>query len=792
MKIGSKIAHYLIQEKLGEGGMGIVYKAEDTILKRLVALKFLKSQAIGSEEEKARFLREAQAAAALDHPNICTVHEIKEVDGQTFIAMAYIDGQSLDEIIESGPLECEQALDIAIQVAEGLREAHGKGIVHRDIKSANIMVTEKGQVKITDFGLAKLTEGSKVTEDGTTVGTAAYMSPEQARGKKIDRRTDIWSLGVVLYEILSGELPFKGEYNLAIIYSIINDEPKSLAELRTDIPINLEQVLQKALRKEMGERYQKVKELSDDLTSIKEYFDAGNKKQRLPKIKYRRKRQTTVYVSIITLLFALICLGILYKPIMNMISPPRWQNSIAVLPFKNISPNPDQEYLCDGMTEQLISNLSRIQPLKVIARTSVMKFKETEQSIPEIGKELNVASILEGSVQKIGNRLRINAQLIKVKDGFHIWANDYDRELDEIFEIQDDVSNEIASILLKQLSPDDIVKIKTMRPQNMEAYEYYQKGVYHHWKKFFGGAMQGEDFNVSRRMFEKAIEIDSTYALAYAGIADLYLDFGFTGNKTVQEKRAAFEVQKKYAATALKLAPNLSEAHRVYSARYDATGEFEKAFQSLKKALELNPNNAKNNFDLAVFLSKRMLPRQAIEFLNRALELDPLDPLAYGLRGNLYHVIGEYGKAISSNKKALEVDPDCYFVLCDLVEIAISQKKLIEAEKLLVECERVNPTFDYNVVLKSLIQASYGEKENALKSIKSIHTYKGWITVVYAILGMKDETFEHFWGNYFMLQNWGYYDKIRDDPRFEKELVATKKIYEENLKKYGSITNYLH
>jgi serine/threonine protein kinase len=341
--IGKTISHYRIFEKLGEGGMGVVYKAQDTKLKRTVALKFLTPQALGSEEEKSRFVHEAQAAAALDHPHICTVHEIDEANGRTFIAMAYIEGLSLKERIESGPLKLEEALEIATQVAEGLQEAHQKGIVHRDVKSANIMIASKGQAKIMDFSLAKIAKGRLATREEMKSGTVAYMSPEQASGGRIDLRTDVWSLGVVLYEMVAGQLPFKGNYSEAVIYSILNEEPVSIKDLRSKVPMELKRILNKALAKSPDERYQRINDMLVDLRSVRNELKSG--------------------------IFA------------DETARAKPQPSIAVLPFSNLSADKEQEYFCDGMAEGIINALTHVDGLRVVARTSAFSFRGKEIDI---------------------------------------------------------------------------------------------------------------------------------------------------------------------------------------------------------------------------------------------------------------------------------------------------------------------------------------------------------------------------------------------------------------------------
>ena len=383
--IGETISHYRILEKLGEGGMGVVYKAEDIKLQRTVAIKFLPPDLARDPEARARFIQEAQAASTLDHPNICTIHEINETaEGQIFICMSYYEGVTLKKKIEHEPLTLEEAIGIAECIVRGLVKAHGNSVVHRDIKPANILVTADGQVKILDFGLAKLAGQKRLTRTGTTVGTVAYMSPEQTRGDAITFSTDIWSLGVVLYEMITGRLPFEGEYEQAVIYSIVNEPPRSIRDLRSDVPFELEQVVIKALAKDPDERYVQASDILSDLGSIKRTIES--------------------------------------KAEMEVTAEPEPVPSIAVLPFVNMSPDPENEYFGDGLAEELINALTQLKELHVAARTSAFTFRGRETDIREIGKKLDVSTVLEGSVRRAGNRLRIMAQLINIADGYHLWS----------------------------------------------------------------------------------------------------------------------------------------------------------------------------------------------------------------------------------------------------------------------------------------------------------------------------------------------------------------------------------
>ena len=431
---------YTILEELGRGGMGVVYKAEDTKLQRLVALKFLPSELTNVPEVKTRFMREAQAAAALDHPNICTVYEFDETEESTFISMAYIEGQSLKKKMESDPLELEEVISTATKVAEGLSEAHNKGIVHRDIKSGNIMVTDRGQVKIMDFGLARTAEQTLLTKAGTFMGTIAYMSPEQAKGETVDHRTDIWSFGVVLYEMLSGCLPFKGDNEQAVVYSILKENPKAITVLKSDIPVSIEQVVKKALEKDPDKRYQQIEELLDDLKSISAGIVPEEIRIRIKKEKLRRRKKAFFYGGAAGLVMAAVVIILLL-----FTGPAEAIGSIAVLPLQNLTGDAGQEYFVDGATDELIGQLATIGALRVISRTSVMQYKNEKKPISLIAQELKVDAVVEGSVYQTGDNVRIRVQLIDaLPEERSLWNKTYTHAKADVLIMYSEIARTIA------------------------------------------------------------------------------------------------------------------------------------------------------------------------------------------------------------------------------------------------------------------------------------------------------------------------------------------------------------
>jgi len=603
--IGKSVAHYKILEKIGEGGMGVVYKAEDTKLKRTVALKFLPPELTRDAKAKARFVQEAQAAAALDHPNICTVHEIGEAEGAIYIVMPYVKGQSLKERIAVGSLSVEDALAIAGQVAEGLKEAHDKGIIHRDIKPANIMLTEKGQAKIMDFGLAKLEAGVDLTRTMAVIGTAAYMSPEQARGEEVDCRTDIWSFGATLYEMLTGRKPFGQKHDQALIYSILNDTTETVSRISPEIPSYLDRVIQKALEKDRSRRYQNMAELIKDLKS----------------------NQPSVF------------------PV------PKAEKSIIVLPFENISSDPEQEYFCDGMTEEIITDLSHVHKLLVISRSSAMTFKGTKKKIPEIAREVNVRYVLEGSVRKAGNDLRIAAQLIDAPNDVHIWAEKFSGTLDKVFDIQEQVSRSIANALKLRLNPGESLRMSERLIDNLAAYECYLKAEAEILE------LTEDGLNRGIRHLQNGLDIMGDNALLYSGLAFAHLQLVNIGSKQEEDLDKAEEFGKK----ALAIDPEFARAHAVlgWIAMWKDPKNPRQVIHHLKRALSISPDDSFSLQGLAVcYVQLTGSIAAAIPVCEKLARIDPLNMVTQWLQGGIHFYGGKYDHALPPWRRLYELYPD--------------------------------------------------------------------------------------------------------------------------------------
>jgi non-specific serine/threonine protein kinase len=588
--IGETVSHYRILSKLGEGGMGVVYKAEDLKLKRTVALKFLHPDLTRDEEAKARFIHEAQAAAALNHPHICTIHEIDEYDGQSFIAMEFIEGEGLKDRIQKGPVPIDDVLSLTIQIGEGLHEAHEKGIVHRDIKPGNIIVTSRGQAKILDFGLARLGTHTKITKTATTLGTAAYMSPEQASGKEVDRRSDIWSLGVVLYEMVTGVRPFTGEYEPAVVYSILHDEPEPVTSRRSNVPMELERIVGKALAKEASGRYPHVEDLLVDLRALRSATQSHGASQPRKAVARGGKNKTLLagaaLVAVVVVVLGLTIIPRLFKPAPPPEKPPvtDHRKMIVVLPFENLG-SPEDEYFANGTTDAITARLASVSGLGVISRQSAIQYKKTTKTVKQIGQELGVDYVLEGTVQRErpgdpASRVRVIPQLIRVADDTHVWADTYDENMTEVFRVQSEIAEKVATQLDIALLEPERRAIERKPTENLAAYEGYLQGMDYYHR--FGGV---DDAELSVQLFENAVSLDPRFAEAWAGLAmaNFVVYWRFDRPRALTQQAAA-------AKRAEELGPDLPGTHVALGYVAYIQREFDEALTHFEAAQRLGPN----------------------------------------------------------------------------------------------------------------------------------------------------------------------------------------------------------
>jgi non-specific serine/threonine protein kinase len=582
--VGRTLGHYRILSHLGAGGMGEVYLAEDTKLGRKVAIKLLPPESAADEQAKKRLVREAKAAATLDHSNICAIHEVGEQDGHSFIVMQYVEGETLASRIQNRPLDLKEAIEIAVQVADALVEAHSRGITHRDIKPQNIMISAKKQVKILDFGLAKLIRDRQISTSesateslvigpGMLVGTVPYMSPEQLRGEAVDARSDLFSLGVVLYEMIAGSAPFAGSTVADLMVSILDKVPLPLASHVAEVPAALDHLVSRCLAKQRQQRYASAKELLSDMKSL-----AAQLSQPQPAA---------------------------------MPSP-----SIAVLAFINMSADPENEYFCDGLAAELLNALAKIKALRVAARTSAFFFKGKNTDAREIGQKLNVGVVLEGSVRKAGNRLRITAQLVNVADGYHLWSERYDREMEDIFDLQDEISLAIVDALKVNLMGAEKAAVVKRYTDNAEAYQLYLKGRYF-WYKF-----PAPSYEKAREYFQQSIDADPAYALGYCGLADYFGMAAAEGLTPPDEGWPKCEVAMNKA---LALDDTLAE---IYNSKAGLSfiyyRDWPSAERAFKRSIELNPNFAEVRNHYALCLASYGRTEEAVTESRRALHLDSL------------------------------------------------------------------------------------------------------------------------------------------------------------------------
>jgi len=655
--IGRTISHYKILEKLGEGGMGVVYKAQDLKLPRFVALKFLPPH-LGAGPERKRFVHEAEAASTLEHPNICSIHEIDETqDGRMFIVMPCYEGESLEDKIKRGPLKLGEAVEIASQVASGLTKAHEKGIVHRDIKPGNIFLTKDGLAKIVDFGVAKLATRTRLTEEGKTTGTSLYMSPEQARGDEVDRRTDIWSLGATLYEMVTGRPPFRAEHEPAVIYSILNQTQEPVTALRTGVPMELERIIDKALAKSADDRYPHAEDFLVDLRRVKASLDApasGTRPGAPPGKAARRKRWWPRLAVPGVIIIAVALVWHFRNPAEKTVVSER--KMLAVLPFANLGP-PDEEYFAAGITEEILSRLASIGELGVISRTSSMQYAGTDKTIKQIGDELGVDYILEGTVRWAqgsggASRVRITPQLIRVSDDTHLWSEPYDRVISDIFEIQSDIAQRVVEHLGLTLLEKTHPALGAPPTKNLDAYQAYLKGQYyaglpHFVKENWGKAVES---------YERAVELDPAFAVAYAKLSVAHARIYYYREDLSEARRLQ---AKKAVDRAVELAPDAREVHL-------ALGYYhlfvERDVESAFKEFDLV---APDQLDDPEVLRARAEGwrqegrwEEAIEYYIKACEIDPRNGSSWVDLGETCWWTRRYPEALDAFNKSIALSPD--------------------------------------------------------------------------------------------------------------------------------------
>jgi len=740
---------YQIIEELGKGGMGRVYKVLDRETKEKIALKLIKPDIAADKKTVERFRNELTSARKISHKNVCRMYDLGKEKGSYFITMEFVPGEDLKSFIRrAAPLSTARTISIAKQVCDGLAEAHQLGVVHRDLKPQNIMIDKQGNVRVMDFGIARSVQSKKITGEGVMIGTPEYMSPEQVEGKEVDHRSDIYSLGIIMYEMLTGKVPFEGETPLAIAMKHKSETPKNPNELNSQIPEDLSHIILKCLEKDPEKRYQRSEELRSELENTEKGIPTTDKI--IPKKKPLTSRELTVtfgmkkvLLPVLVVLLVITAGLIIWSPWKKpeSVSSPSKKASIAVLPFVDMSVEKDQGYLCDGLADELINRLAKINGIRVPARTSSFSFRGKEADIQEIGTKLHVNTILEGSLQKANNQLRIRVRLINVSDSQPLWSEAYVRDEKDIFALQDEISLSIVNNLRISLLGEEKSELVKHYTENIEVYNLYLRG------RYFWNKRTREDLEKAIQYFEKAVELDPGYAMAYVGLAETYSVLPWYSNLNPE---ACLQKANNAAQKALEIDNTLGEAHAALaSVKFDYLN-LEEAEKSFKRALELNPGYATAHHWYGVYLMDLGRFESAINEFKRALELDPLSLVINRNYGELLCYSRQYDKAIKQLKKTLEMDPNFseihIWLGVSYLKKSMYEEALEEFQKEIALKKDFNPqAVTYIGITYSLMDQIDRTQEicdDLLEKSKKEYIPQYFIALLYFTLGENDQGFE--------------------------------------------------
>ncbi|MFY9608027.1 MAG: protein kinase [Blastocatellia bacterium] len=753
------ISHYRILQKLGAGGMGEVYLAEDTQLDRKVAIKFLPPGTVVDDQARRRLVREAKAAAKLDHPNICAIHEVGEADGQSFIVMQYVEGETLASRLRRKPFGLPEAMDIATQTADALAEAHSRGIIHRDIKPQNIMITARNQVKVMDFGLARVVKQqeafeseaeteSVLTDPGVIVGTVPYMSPEQVKGESLDLRSDIFSFGAVLYEMVSGRQPFASDSAAEIISAILTREPPPLVRYSSEVPNELQRIITKAMTKDRERRCQSMRDLALDLDNCRREYEAGrataSHDERMTKdgavtttafdVKQRRFLPSHPLLTAVALLVIIAALALAYVLVFrgSTAARPPEIRSLAVLPLENLSGDPSQEYFADGMTEAIIGNLAQIRALRVVSRTSVMRFKGSRKPLPEIAQELNVDAVIAGSVQRASGRVKITAQLIHAATDAHLWARDYERDLADVLKLQSEVARAVADEIRIQVTAEERARLASARSVNPQAQEAYLLGRFHLRNH------NEEDLKKAIEHFERAIHLAPDYAAAYAGLAAAWLERGVWGAKEFKEVEAP---ARNAALKAIELDADNAEAHAaVAQVKFVYDWDWAGAEEEFKRALGFDPGSLYAHFYYATMLMALGRHDEAIREMQSAEQMDPLSSMVRSTFGRVLYRARKYEEAALHLKRAIELDSRNYSAYVRLGDVYAQLGSYDEALAAFEKAGELRSD-GFHAARIARIYALMGRLREARQMLSGVKAGAFDLAAVYVAVADKDEAF---------------------------------------------------